>query len=57
MKRTANILWRKTMSGVEKASAHIKGIVGEGVSVDSGKRLGTDGTEEEVKLWTKLLGV
>lgn len=45
------------MSGVEKASAHIKGIVGEGVSVDSGKRLGTDGTEEEVKLWTKLLGV
>ena len=44
-------------TGVEKAVQHIKGIVGENVSVDAGKRLGTDGTEEEVKLWTELLGV
>ena len=45
------------MSGVEKAAAHIKGIVGENVFVDAGKRLGAEGSEEEVKLWTKLLGV
>ena len=45
------------MSGVEKAAAHIKGIVGENVGVDAGKRLGAEGSEEEVKLWTKLLGV
>ena len=45
------------MSGVEKATAHIKGIVGDKVSVDDGKRLGAEGTKEEVELWTKLLGV
>lgn len=44
-------------TGVEKAAAHIKGIVGDQVCVDGGKRLGADGTEEEVALWTKLLGV
>ncbi len=45
------------ISGVEKASEHIKGIVGEKVSVDAGRRLGADGSEEEVKLWTELLGL
>ncbi|MCR4724331.1 MAG: flavodoxin [Clostridia bacterium] len=45
------------MSGVEKASEHIKGVVGEGATVDAGKRLGADGSEEEVKLWTELLGL
>ena len=45
------------MSGIEKAVEHIKGIVGENVTVCDGKRLGADGTEEEVKLWTELLGV
>lgn len=43
-------------TGVEKASEHIKGVVGENVSVDAGKRLGAESTEEEVKLWTELLG-
>jgi hypothetical protein len=45
------------MGGVEKAAAHIQGIVGENVCVDAGKRLGAEGSKEEVKLWTKLLGV
>lgn len=44
-------------SGVEKASQHIQGIVGDSVSVDAGKRLGPDGNEEEVRLWTDLLGL
>ena len=43
-------------TGVEKSVAHIKGIVGENVCVMDGKRLGADGTEEEVKLWKELLG-
>ena len=44
-------------TGVEQATAHIKGIVGDQVCVDDGKRLGADGSAEEVALWTKLLGV
>lgn len=44
-------------TGVEKAVEHIKGIVGENVTVEAGKRLGADGAEEEVKLWTELLGI
>ena len=44
-------------TGVEKAVSHIKGIVGEKVTVCDGKRLGADGTEEEVRRWTELLGV
>ena len=44
-------------SGADKASAHIKGILGAGVEVDAGKRLGAEGTEEEVKLWTELLAL
>lgn len=45
------------ISGVENASAHIKGLVGDDVTVDAGKRLGADGSEEEVKTWTELLGL
>ena len=45
------------MSGVEKSVEHIKGIVGESVTVCDGKRLGAEGSEEEVKLWTELLGL
>ncbi len=45
------------VSDAEKATAHIKGIVGDGVTVVSGKRLGAEGTEEEVKIWTELLGL
>lgn len=44
------------VTGVEKAVEHIRGIAGDGVTVCEGRRLGTDGTEEEVKLWTELLG-
>ncbi len=44
------------VTGVDKAVEHIRGIAGEGVTVCEGRRLGTDGTEEEVKLWTELLG-
>ena len=43
-------------SDVTKASEHIKGIVGEGVIVDAGKRLGPDATEEEIRTWKELLG-
>ncbi|MCR4600451.1 MAG: flavodoxin [Clostridia bacterium] len=43
-------------TGVEKAVEHIKGIVGDAATVSEGKRLGSDGTKEEVKLWTELLG-
>ena len=45
------------VTGVEKAVEHIKKIVGENVTVCDGKRLGSDGTEEEVRLWTELLGL
>jgi len=45
------------VSGIEQATAHIRGIVGETVKVDAGKRLGTDGAEEEVKTWTELLAL
>lgn len=43
------------ITGVEKSVAHIKGIVGENVTVCDGKRLGANGTAEEVRLWTELL--
>lgn len=42
---------------VAKASEHIKGIVGDAIEVDAGKRLGADATEEDIKLWADLLGV
>ncbi len=45
------------MSNAEKATEHIKGIVGESVTVAEGRRLGAEGSEEEVRLWTKLLGL
>lgn len=44
-------------SGVEKASEHIKGILGDKVSVEGAKRLGPDASEEELKTWTRLLGL
>ena len=44
-------------SGVEKSVDHIKGIVGENVTVEGGKRLGADASEEEVKMWADLLGL
>ena len=44
-------------SGVDKASAHIKGIVGDAAEVAAGKRLGAEAAEEEVKTWAKLLGL
>lgn len=45
------------MSDCQKATEHIKGIVGDAVKVEEGKRLGTEGSEEEVKLWTELLSL
>ena len=45
------------ISGVEKAAEHIRSLVGDSVTVDGGKRLGADGSEEEVKTWTELLGL
>ena len=45
------------MSDCEKATAHIKSIVGNTITVESGKRLGAEGSEEEVRLWTELLGL
>lgn len=44
-------------SDVDKASLHIKGIVGSDVDVELGKRLGAEATAEDVKLWAKLLGL
>jgi len=43
-------------SDVRKASRHIKGIVNENVTVEEGKRLGPDATEEEIRAWKNLLG-
>lgn len=45
------------MSDCKKATEHIKGIVGDGVAVEEGKRLGAEGSEEEVRLWTELLSL
>ena len=45
------------MSDCKKATEHIKGIVGDGVIVEEGKRLGAEGSEEEVRLWTELLSL
>ncbi len=44
-------------SGVEKGVEHIRKVVGDKAEVLEGKRLGAEGTEEEVKLWTELLGL
>ncbi|MBR4445205.1 MAG: hypothetical protein IKS37_04855 [Solobacterium sp.] len=43
------------ITGVEKAVAHIRGILGSGVTVEDGRRLGADGSEEEIRTWTELL--
>lgn len=45
------------VTGVEGASEHIRGIVGDGVEVDAGKRLGAEGSPEEVRVWTELLSL
>ena len=45
------------MSDAAKATEHIKGILGDKVIVEAGKRLGAEGSEEEVKLWTELLSL
>ncbi len=42
-------------SGAAKSAEHIKGIVGEDVCVDEGKRLGPDASEEEIRTWKDLL--
>ena len=39
-------------SGIGKTADHIRSIVGEDVSVDAGKRLGGQISEEDLKLWT-----
>ncbi len=38
-------------SGIGKTAERIRGIVGEGVSVDEGKRIGGEILEEDLKLW------
>jgi len=38
-------------SGISKAADHIRGIVGEDVCIDDGKRLGPDATEDEIRTW------
>lgn len=37
------------ITGVEKAVTHIRGILGSGVTVEDGRRLGADGSEEEIR--------
>ena len=44
-------------SGIEKAADHIRGIVGGGVQVDTGKKIAGDAAEEEIREWTRLLGL
>ncbi|MBR0189239.1 MAG: NAD(P)H-dependent oxidoreductase [Clostridia bacterium] len=44
-------------SGIGKTAERIRSIVGENVSVDTGKRLGGDISEEDLKLWTDGLNV
>lgn len=45
------------VTGAEAAADHIRGIVGAGVEVDAGKRLGSEGSEDEVRTWTELLSL
>ncbi|MCR5732814.1 MAG: NAD(P)H-dependent oxidoreductase [Sphaerochaetaceae bacterium] len=44
-------------SPVDQGVAHIKKVVAGKAEVLKGKRLGANGTEEEVKIWTELLGL
>lgn len=46
-----------SVSDVKQAINHIKTIVGDKINVENGKRLGMDGTVEEVKIWTELLSL
>lgn len=45
------------VTGAETASEHIRGIVGANVDVEPGKRLGAEGSPEEVRTWTELLSL
>jgi Flavodoxins len=40
-------------SGIGKTAERIRSIVGEGVTVDEGRRLGGDVSEEDLKIWTE----
>ncbi|MBO7403876.1 MAG: flavodoxin [Clostridia bacterium] len=40
-------------SGIGKTAERIRSIVGEGVIVDEGRRLGGDVSEEDLKIWTE----
>ena len=44
------------VTGVEKAAEHIRSIIGADAIVEDGRRLGADATEEDIRLWTELLG-
>ena len=44
-------------SGIEKATEHIREIVGDGVAYDIGKRLGGEITENDLKIWTEGLSL
>ena len=40
---------------IAQAAQHIREVVGEGVTVDNGKRLGGEISEEDLKIWTSGL--
>ena len=40
-------------SGIGKTAERIRSIVGENVTVDEGRRLGGDVSEEDLKIWTE----
>ena len=42
-------------SGIGKTAERIRSLVGEGVCVDEGRRIGGDMSEEDLKLWTEGL--
>lgn len=44
-------------SPVGQGVEHIRKVVADKAEVVDGKRLGAEGTKEEVKLWTELLGL
>ncbi|MCR4841680.1 MAG: flavodoxin [Eubacterium sp.] len=44
-------------NGIGNTAERISGIVGEGVKVDTGKRLGGEISESDLKLWMEGLGI
>ena len=44
-------------SGVEEAVKNIGSVVGEGACVEGGKRIGSEISEEELKVWTEGLSL